>query len=70
MIVNTTEGAAYGAALLAGVGCGLFSSVEQACDEVIREREETVPSPDLVKYLEVYPRYRALYPLLKSEFRQ
>lgn len=70
VIVNTTEGAAYGAALLAGVGCGLFSSVEEACDEVIREREETVPSPNLVKYLEVYPRYRALYPLLKSEFRQ
>ena len=69
VLVNATEGAAYGAALLAGVGCGLFPSVEEACDAVIRETEETLPGSNRAKYLEVYPRYRALYPLLKDEFR-
>ena len=41
--VNTTEGAAFGAALLAGVGAGVWGSVAQACQAVIHT--EHVPSP-------------------------
>ena len=34
--VNTTEGAAFGAALLAGVGVGVWYSVDESCQAVIR----------------------------------
>ena len=35
-IVAAEEGAAYGAAILAGVGAGAWSSVDEACDNVVR----------------------------------
>ena len=34
--VNTTEGAAYGAALLAGVGAGAWPDVDAACEATIQ----------------------------------
>jgi xylulokinase len=67
--VNTTEGAAYGAALLAGVGAGLFTSVPQACAAAIRVTGSTVPGVAVSIYQEYYPRYRALYPALRAEFQ-
>ncbi len=67
--VNITEGAAYGAALLAGVGAGVFPSVEQACQAAIRITGSTEPGEAARVYAAYYPRYRALYPALKAEFR-
>ncbi len=67
--VNTTEGAAYGAALLAGVGAGVWPDVETACDSVIEITGRTVPNADAVaQYEPVYQIYRNLYPALKSSF--
>jgi xylulokinase len=67
--VNTTEGAAYGAALLAGVGAGAWPDVETACDSVIEITGRTVPNADAVaQYEPVYQIYRNLYPALKSSF--
>jgi xylulokinase len=66
--VNITEGAAYGAALLAGVGAGVYSSVEQACDAAIRITGSNPPGEAAKVYASYYPRYRALYPALKAEF--
>ncbi|MBI5032907.1 MAG: xylulokinase [Chloroflexi bacterium] len=66
--VNITEGAAYGAALLAGVGAGIYRDVESACDTAIKITSHTSPSKDKNVYAAYYPRYRALYPALKSEF--
>ncbi len=67
--VNTTEGAAYGAALLAGVGAGVWPDVETACDSVIEITGRTVPNADAVaKYEPVYQIYSSLYPTLKSTF--
>jgi xylulokinase len=64
--VNSTEGAAAGAALLAGVGVGAWSSVEKACDASIAVTETDSPEPAWVRtYDELYPRYRELYPALK-----
>lgn len=68
--VNTTEGAAYGAALLAGVGAGLFESVPAACQQTIRITGRTDPTEATSIYQERYPRYRALYPALADEFRR
>jgi xylulokinase len=68
--VNTTEGAAYGAALLAAVGAGVYASVDAACAATIRVTGQTLPSPQAVAaYRSWYPRYRALYPALRAEFR-
>jgi xylulokinase len=66
--VNTTEGAAYGAALLAAVGAGLYASVDEACAATIRITGQTLPSPHAESYRAWYPRYRALYPALAGEF--
>lgn len=66
--VNVTEGAAYGAALLAGVGAGIYPDVESACDAVIQTTSRTAPGEASPIYAQYYPRYRALYPALKSEF--
>jgi xylulokinase len=67
--VNTTEGAAYGAALLAAVGVGVFSEVEAACEAAVRLTGSTLPVPERVKaYDKIYPVYRELYPALKSSF--
>ncbi len=66
--VNTTEGAAYGAALLAGVGAGAFESVSAACDTTIQITGRTTPTAATEKYQSIYPYFRALYPALKDEF--
>jgi xylulokinase len=66
--VNVTEGAAYGAALLAGVGAGVYPSVPEACKAVIRLTDSVEPGPATAVYADYYPLYRALYPALASEF--
>ncbi|MEW6404850.1 MAG: FGGY-family carbohydrate kinase [Chloroflexota bacterium] len=43
--VNTTEGAAYGAALLAGVGAGVWTDVVAACNACIKITGSTQPDP-------------------------
>jgi xylulokinase len=67
--VNTTEGAAFGAAILAAVGAGIFTSVPEACAELIEITGRTAPEATaLGLYQEHYQRYRALYPALAPEF--
>ena len=67
--VNSTEGAAYGAALLAGVGAGNWTSVDAACDATIEVTGSQEPeAPWINVYAEAYPRYRSLYPALKPGF--
>jgi len=66
--VKVTEGAAYGAALLAGVGAGVYRSVAEACEVAIRLTGRTNPGPAVSVYADYYPRYRALYPALAPEF--
>jgi xylulokinase len=68
--VNTTEGAAFGAALLAGVGAGLYPDVPQAVDKMIQITGSTQPSSATVAYQELYPRYQELYPALADQFAQ
>jgi xylulokinase len=67
--VNTTEGAAFGAALLAGVGAGHWSDVETACESVIQITGKTTPSEkECAVYGRIYPLYQELYPTLKTFF--
>ena len=67
--VNTTEGAAFGAALLAGVGAGMFANVPQACEVVIQLTGSTSPSSAVSAYQDYYPQYRALYPAFADQFK-
>lgn len=66
--INTAEGAAYGAALLTAVGLGVFASVPEACQQVIRVTGRTAISGDAPLYERPYARYRQLYPALKPFF--
>ena len=67
--VQAEEGAAYGAALLAGVGAGVWGSVEAACDAVVHVAKRTDPGQEATRVLqETYVRYRRIYPALKSIF--
>lgn len=68
--VNTAEGAAYGAALLAATGTGAFNSVEEACQATINITGVTAPGDQSAIYQELYPLYRELYPALKPIFHK
>jgi xylulokinase len=65
--VNTTEGAAYGAALLAGVGAGAWPDVDAACGHTVEQTGLTSPQLGITTlYDGAYAYFRQLYPALKS----
>jgi xylulokinase len=65
--VEAEEGAAYGAALLAGVGVGGWSSVDAACDSVVRVNARVSPEPPALELMNLqYQAFRALYPALRA----
>lgn len=65
--INTTEGGALGACILATVGCGQFESVECATKEFIKVTETLVPNKIAVeKYNNKYKRFKKIYPLVKQ----
>jgi xylulokinase len=67
--VQTTEGAAFGAALLAGVGTGVWPDVEAACAAGVGTTGTTLPHPEASADADAaYARFRTLYPLLKPHY--
>jgi xylulokinase len=69
-ILSAEEGAAYGAALLAGVGAKFWNSVEEACDVVVKVEKRVPPEANASKLLQShYEKYRMLYPALQPLFR-
>lgn len=69
--LDTTEGAAYGAALLASVGTGAWQDVISACKECVKMTGRTLPDPAQADvYQKAYLLFRELYPALKSTFEQ
>lgn len=61
------EGSAYGAALLALVGTGEYSSVPEVCGAVIEERETKLPRPvEAAVYRAGHGTFRSLYPALRA----
>jgi Sugar (pentulose and hexulose) kinases len=66
-VVQADEGAALGAALLAGVGAGNWSSVDDACDTAVRVADEIQPNAENVEILDAaYQAYRKVYPALRQ----
>jgi xylulokinase len=67
--VEAEEGAAYGAAILAGVGAKCWDSVDQACDAVVRVAKRVSPDATTSPQMQHgYQVYRRIYPALKSIF--
>ena len=65
--VAADEGAAFGAALLAGVGAGLWPDVDAACDRSVHIATTTTPDADATAALnDRYGEYRRVYTALKS----
>ena len=66
---NVAEGAAYGAAMLAGIGTGEYANAVEAADALIRITEIIEPNPNTRKaYEDTYAIYHSLYPQLKESF--
>jgi xylulokinase len=69
--VNSTEGPALGAAILAGVGTGIYSSISEACDRVVKVVHRYEPDNVIhQQYNAHYQLFHSLYPLLKKSFLQ
>jgi xylulokinase len=65
--VAAEEGAAYGAAILAGVGAGRWPTVDAACDALVRSDQAIPPRPDVATHMsQRYQAYRRLYPALRG----
>jgi xylulokinase len=68
-ILEAAEGAAYGAAILAGTGSGAWASVDEACDSTIHSGTRIAPSPiDSATMQNGYRAYRKIYPALRPLF--
>jgi xylulokinase len=68
-IVGVEEGAAYGAAILAGVGAGIWKSVDEACSAVVHVAAVVAPRPAAVNVMNAsYAAYRRVYPATKNIF--
>jgi xylulokinase len=66
-LIAAEEGAAYGAALLAGVGAGVWRSVEAACETSVHVAKQVEPITQNVGPMNRrYEEYRKLYPALRA----
>nr|MDQ3328546.1 xylulokinase [Chloroflexota bacterium] len=64
---SATEGPAFGAALLAGVGADIWANIPEACEATIRPLDTVQPDSRLTeRYTEGYGLYQELYPALKD----
>jgi xylulokinase len=64
--VEAEEGAAYGVAMLAGVGVGAWKSVDAACAAIVRTRDVVEPDAKAKPLLDrQYQSFRAIYPALR-----
>jgi xylulokinase len=68
--VSTTEGAAYGAGVLAAVGARWFASVDAAADAWVQTTPAAEPGADSGRYAEAHALYRELYPALAPAFHR
>ena len=69
--IESEEGPALGGAMLAAVACGVFSSVEEAAEKIVRVTETIEPEPELVeKYERQYQKFAKIYPIVKDLFTE
>ena len=67
--INSKEGPAFGAAILAAVGCGKYANVEEATEKLIKVTDTIEQDPKIVElYNKKYEVFKELYPALKDMF--
>ena len=65
-VIESEEGPGYGGAILAAVGCGEYSSVEEAADKLVKVVGCVEPDKDLTaKYEAKYQQFKKIYPTVK-----
>ena len=68
-IPQAEEGPGYGGAMLAMVGTGAYSSVQECADDLVKTAAVIDPDPEIAaRYEEQYRKFRQIYPALKSVF--
>ena len=71
--VTATEGPALGVAILAGVGAGIYDSVESACRKMIHKdhaKECKANLENKAKYDKFHDIYKNLYGCLKEQYKE
>ena len=69
--IENKEGPALGVAILAGVGTGIYNSIEEACEKVIQEKSQQEPiKNNIPEYTKMYNIYKNIYPNLKDNFSE
>ncbi|MBV9761493.1 MAG: xylulokinase [Acidobacteriaceae bacterium] len=68
--LETQEGSAYGAALLALVGTGEYETAAELCGQALQVVNEKAPQPERSSFYDArYRIYQSLYPALKPAFQ-
>lgn len=67
---TTTEGAAFGAAILAAVGIGWFPDTPAATSELVTTTPAAAPGPAAAAYADAHAAFRELYPALTPFFHR
>lgn len=69
--INSEEGPAFGAAILACVGCGEYANVEEATAKLIQVIDSVEPDAELTaKYENQYRKFDKIYPALKEVYSE
>ncbi|MDD2978568.1 MAG: xylulokinase [Hespellia sp.] len=70
-VIESEEGPGYGGAILAAVGCGEYTSVEEAAGKLVKVVDTVEPDAELVaKYEERYQKFKKIYPTVKGLFQE
>ncbi|GAI97403.1 unnamed protein product, partial [marine sediment metagenome] len=70
-LLNVEEGPAFGAALIAGVGVGVYSSFAEAVNRIVKVKKTIVPRiQNNERYNQYYQLYKKLYFSLKENFKE
>jgi xylulokinase len=68
--IESEEGPALGAAMLAAVGCGTFASVEEAAERIVKVTGTVEPESEIAaRYEEKYQKFKQIYPALKDIYK-
>lgn len=68
--VVTEQGPGYGGAMLAMVGCGTYSSVQEASDQLVSIASTVYPDEAIAaRYESKYQLFKKIYPTLKPLFQ-
>lgn len=69
--IDSEEGPALGAAILAAVGCKEFNNVKEATDKIVKISETVKPNPELVSYYDAkYKKFIKIYPTVKDLYTE